>query len=187
MKGNGQNVGYRRVSSYDQNQERQLEGMTFDAEYEEKASAKDVNRPVLMECLKYIRKGDTLHIHSIDRLARNLQDLLKLVKLINDNGASVRFHKEALTFTGDDNPMQKLMLQMIGAVAEFERALIKERQREGIANAKKKGTRFGPQQKLSPEQLAEIRQRNEQGETKKDLAKEYGISRQTLYVSLSKG
>jgi len=187
MKGNGQHVGYTRVSSYDQNQERQLVGVELDELYKEKASAKDVNRPVLKECLKYVRKGDTLHVHSIDRLARNLQDLLKLVKQMNDKGATVMFHKEALTFTGDDNPMQKLMLQMIGAVAEFERALIKERQREGIANAKRKGTKFGPAQKLSTEQVEEIRQRIDQGETKKDLAKEYSVSRQTLYVSLSRG
>ena len=113
MKGNGQNVGYTRVSSYDQNLERQLVGVELDELYVENASAKDARRPVLRECLKYIRKGDTLHVHSIDRLARNLQDLLKLVKKVNDKGASIQFHKEALTFTGDDNPMQKLMLQMI--------------------------------------------------------------------------
>lgn len=182
----GFDVGYIRVSSYDQNAERQLDGVTLDKTFTEKASAKDAKRPKLQECLDYLREGDTLHVHSIDRLARNLKDLQDLVESINNKNAAVHFHKENLLFTGESNPMQKLMLQMIGAVAEFERALIKERQREGIANAKKKNIRFGAKAKLTDAQIAEIRQRVDQGEQKNLLAKEYGVSRQTLYSSLKR-
>jgi DNA invertase Pin-like site-specific DNA recombinase len=183
---NGHNVAYIRVSSYDQNTERQLEGLTYDRIFEEKASGKDTERPQLKACLEHLRTGDTLHVHSIDRLARNLKDLQFLVEKLTGKGVMVQFHKEGLTFTGDENPMQNLMFQMIGAVAQFERALIKERQMEGIKNALKKGVKFGAQQKLSEEQVKEIKQRVAQGDQKKALAEEYGVSRQTLYTALSR-
>ncbi len=182
----GHDVGYIRVSSYDQSTERQLGGIDLNRTFTEKASAKDAQRPKLKDCLEYIRCGDTLHVHSIDRLARNLKDLQSVVEMITKMNAKVVFHKEGLTFTGEDNPTSKLMLQLIGAVAEFERALIKERQREGIASAQKKGVRFGAQRKLSDEQIKEIQQRLDQGEQKKALANEYGISRQTLYTALKR-
>lgn len=137
--------------------------------------------------MEHLRAGDTLHVHSIDRLARNLMDLQKLVKQLTGKGVVVQFHKENLTFTGDDSPMQNLMLQMIGAVAQFERALIKERQREGIKNALKKGVKFGAQAKLTDEQIEEIREKVNAGAQKKALAAEYGISRQTLYTALGRG
>ncbi len=184
----GHNIAYIRVSSYDQNLERQLEdvGIDFNKVFEEKASAKDAKRPVLKQCMEHLREGDTLYVHSIDRLARNLKDLQNVVDELTGKGVEVRFHRECLTFTGADNPMQKLMFQMIGAVAEFERALIKERQREGIINAQKKGIKFGASKKLSNAQVQEIKQRADQGEAKASLAKEYGVSRQTLYTSLSR-
>lgn len=183
---NGQNIGYVRVSTIIQNTARQLEGVSLDETFEEKVSAKDTKRPQLQECIKYVRKGDTVHVHSIDRLARNLNDLEKIVKTFNDKGVSVHFHKESLVFTGeDDNPTQTLYFQIIGAVAQFERALINERQREGIALAKKKGVHCGRKAKLTEEQVEEIQARLEQGETKKALAEEYGVSRQTLYNALS--
>lgn len=187
MTSNGQNVAYIRVSSYDQNPERQLTntGIQFDEVFEEKASAKDAKRPELERCMTHLRKGDTLHVHSIDRLARNLKDLQEIVDTLVQREVEVKFHKEGLTFTGTENPVQKMMFQMMGAVAEFERALIKERQREGIANAKKKGTRFGARKKLTNDQVAEIKTRIARGETKKALAKEYQISRQTLYAAIS--
>ena len=139
---------------------------------------------MLKECLKYLRKGDTLHVHSIDRLARNLFDLQKMVQTIIANGVSVKFHKENLVFTGANNPMQKLQLQMMGAFAEFERSMIKERQREGIQAAQKKGIKFGAKKKLTNEQVEEIKSRIAKGEEKKALAAEYGISRQTLYTAI---
>lgn len=179
------NVGYIRVSSASQNTDRQLVGVELDREFEEKASAKDAKRPVLQECLRYLRDGDTLHVHSMDRLARNLFDLQHIVGDLTSRGVTVQFHKEKLTFTGDENPMATLLLQVMGAIAQFERALIRERQREGMAAAKAKGKQVGAKPKLTQEQVAEIRQRVAGGELKSDLAREYGVSRQTLYASLS--
>lgn len=183
---NGHDVGYIRVSSFSQNTERQLDNVTLEKIFTEKASAKDAKRPVLQECISYLRSGDCLHVHSIDRLARNLIDLQTIVKNLNDKGASVRFHVENLTFSsGNDNPMNKLMLQMMGAFAEFERALIKERQREGIAKAKELGKQIGRKKVLSDNQIKEIKDRISAGESKSALAKEFGIARQTLYTALS--
>ena len=180
----GHNVAYLRVSSVDQKTDRQLADMTFDETFTDKASGKDRNRPGLTECLRHLRKGDTLHVHSIDRLARDMSDLLALVSELTERGVAVRFHKEALSFTGEVNAMQTLQLQMMGAFAEFERAMIKERQKEGIAAAKAKGKQIGAKPKLNAEQVAEIRARLAQGATKKDVAAEYKVSRQTLYKAL---
>jgi DNA invertase Pin-like site-specific DNA recombinase len=177
-------VGYIRVSSIDQNTDRQLADLDCNLVevFEEKASAATSKRPKLEECMRFVRKGDTLHIHSIDRLARNLDDLLTLLKKFIGKGVAVQFHKEGLTFTGEDNPFQTLQLQIIGAVAQFERSIIKERQREGIAKAQAKGKHCGRKAKLTPEQAEELRHRaTVMGEEKKALAAEYGISRQTLY------
>jgi len=124
-------------------------------------------------------------VHSIDRLARNLADLQGLVESITSKGVSLIFHKENLTFTGDDSPLQKLMLQMMGAFAEFERSLIKERQREGIRAAKIAGKQIGAKPKLSKSEVRQIKGRIKNGEGKTALAREYGISRQTLYNHMS--
>ena len=133
-------IGYIRVSGVDQNtvrQESAFDGLNLNKVFEDKASGKDVHRPALERCLEVLRDGDTLHVHSIDRLARNMQDLLSLLSDLTGRGVSVKFHKENLTFTPDkENPFQRLQLQLIGSVAEFERAIIRERQREGIAIAK---------------------------------------------------
>lgn len=180
------NVGYIRVSSYGQNTDRQLVGIELDKEFEEKASAKDTKRPQLQACLEWLRDGDTLHVHSIDRLARNLEDLLNLVKQLTGNGVTVNFHKENLVFDGNDNPMQRLMLQLLGSVSEFERALINERRREGMAQAKAKGKQIGAKQKLSTTDVKTIKQRLAMGETKKALAAEYEVTRQTLYSALNR-
>lgn len=175
------NVGYIRVSSVDQKTDRQLDGLALDKVFEDKASAADTKRPQLEACLDYIREGDSLNVHSIDRLACNLRDLLRLIEQITAKGVSVTFHKEHLTFTGQSDPFQTLQLQIIGAVAEFERALIKERQREGIAKAKEKGKHLGRVRKLSDEQEANLRARALAGEEKVKLADEYGVSRQSVY------
>jgi len=180
----GHNVAYIRVSSVDQKTDRQLDGLDFDETFTDKASGKDRNRPALTECLRHLRKGDTLNVHSIDRLARNMSDLMELVTELTERGVTVKFHKENLTFTGQVNAFQTLQLQMMGAFAEFERAMIKERQREGIAAAKKKGKQIGAKKKLTEEQVTEIRDRLASGAEKKAVASEYGISRQTLYNAL---
>lgn len=180
-------IGYIRVSALDQNMERQLNGLTLDRIYEDKASAKDTKRPQLQACLQYLRDGDTLTVHSIDRLARNLEDLQRLVRELTGKGVSVRFIKENLVFqAGESNPMQTLMFQMLGAFAQFERALIRERQREGIALAKKEGRQLGRSKTLSDTQEQEIKERAVGHENKQALAKEYGISRQTLYRIISR-
>lgn len=137
-------VGYIRVSTADQNTERQLDGVHLDERFEDKLSGANTDRPQLQAMLKYVRKGDTIHVHSIDRLARSLVDLLEMVQDLNTKGIIIRFHKENLTFEGGaENPMQTLMFTMMGAFAQFERAVMKERQREGIAKAKERGVYKG--------------------------------------------
>ena len=179
------NVGYIRVSSYGQNHDRQLDGLELDKEFKDTASAKTAQRPGLDACIEYLREGDTLHVHSIDRLARNLFDLQKIVDRFVDKGITVRFYKENLIFSGASDPMAKLMLQMMGAFAEFERTLINERRREGIAIAKKKGKQIGAKPKLTTGQAEELRKRATAGEQKTVLAKEFGISRQAVYGYLA--
>lgn len=179
---NGQQVGYVRVSSIEQSTDRQLTEIVLDVVFEDKASGKDTKRPELERCLSHLRAGDTLHVHSIDRLARNLKDLQDIVESLTLKGVTVKFYKECLTFEGSNHsPMQTLMLQMLGAFAQFERTLIKERQAEGIAAAKAKGKKLGAPSKLSPEQIEELKARVATGTDKSQLAKEFGISRPTLY------
>ena len=182
----GQDIGYVRVSSIDQNVARQLDGVTLYKTFTDKASGKDTDRAQLQECLRYLREGDRLHVHSMDRLARNLLDLQKLVEELTGRGVSVQFHKEGLTFTGDNDHMQKLMLQIMGAIAEFERANIRERQREGIAKAKAAGKRFGRQAALDDDQVEAVIRRIEAGEERSTIARDLGISRQTLYRTLKR-
>lgn len=152
--------------------------------FEDVVSGKDTRRPALREALAYVRQGDTLHIHSIDRLARNLQDLLVLLKALTGRGVVVNFHKEGLIFTGAADPFQALQLQIIGAVAEFERALIKERQREGIAMAKKMGKRLGRAPALGEDQARQILAKRQRGAKVAVLAREYQVSRGTIYAAL---
>jgi DNA invertase Pin-like site-specific DNA recombinase len=182
----GQRIGYIRVSSFDQNPDRQLEQIEVDKTFTDKASGKDTDRPALEDLLDYAREGDTVVAHSMDRLARNLDDLRRLVKLLTSRGIRVEFIKENLVFTGEDSPMANLLLSVMGAFAEFERALIKERQREGIALAKRRGVYRGRKQALSTEQLTELLKRVTDGEPKTQLAREFGISRETLYQYLKK-
>jgi DNA invertase Pin-like site-specific DNA recombinase len=188
MVSKGQRIGYVRVSSYDQNEARQLEHMgELDRIFTDKASGKNTERPKLQELLNYAREGDTIVVHSMDRLARNLDDLRQIVNTQTRRGICVQFIKENLTFTGEAAPMSNLMLSVLGAVAQFERDLIKERQREGIILAKKRGVYKGRKKSLSPEHIEELRQRansTEKKEKKSHLAKEYNISRQTLYQYL---
>lgn len=150
--------------------------------FTDQASAKDVNRPQLQELLHFVRAGDTIIIHSMDRLARNLEDLRTLVQQQTDRGIRVEFIKEGLTFSGEDSPLAHLMLSVMGAFAEFERALLKE----GIALARRRGAYRGRKPALSAEQIEMLKQRVNQGEPKASLAKEFGISRETLYQYLRK-
>ena len=131
----GQRVGYVRVSAFDQNAERQLDGVAVDRTFLDKKSGKNVDREQLDAMMAFVRQGDTVVVHSMDRLARNLDDLRRIVQTLTDKGVHIEFVKESLSFTGEDSPMANLMLSVMGAFAEFERALIRERQREGIALA----------------------------------------------------
>lgn len=182
----GQMIGYVRVSTLDQNTDRQLEGVTLDKVFTDKASGKDTDRPQLQAALEYLREGDTLVCHSMDRLARNLDDLRRMVKELTGKGVAIRFMKESLTFTGDDSPMATLLLSVMGAFAEFERSLIKERQREGIAIAKAKGVYRGRKPALSLERVEALKAQDRErgGKNRAGLAKEHGISRETLYQYL---
>jgi len=138
-------TGRVRVSTLDQNPDRQLDGLRLDRTFTDKASGRDVARPKLAELLRFVRDGDTVVVHSLDRLGRNLDDLRRLVGELTGRGVQVEFAKEQLVFSGEDSPMAHLLLSVMGAFAEFERALIRERQREGIALARQRGAYRGAQ------------------------------------------
>ncbi len=177
----GQRIGYQRVSTADQNTDRQLDGVELDKAFTDYASGKNTDRPELARALDFIREGDTLVVHSMDRLARNLEDLRRIVRELTAQGVKVEFVKENLIFAGDDSPMNTLLLSMLGAVAEFERSMILERQREGIAIAKAAGKYKGRKASLTDDQAVDLRARLAGGEAVTALAREYGVSRQTVY------
>jgi DNA invertase Pin-like site-specific DNA recombinase len=171
----------------EQNTERQLDGIQLDRTFIDKASGKDANRPQLQAALDHLREGDTLIVHSMDRLARNLVDLRTIVETLTGRGVVVEFMKpQHLTFTCEENAMSKLLLSVMGAFAEFERSLLKERQREGIAIAKQNGVYKGRKHSLDAERVKELRRRAKaKGVKKAALAREFKISRTTLYDYLN--
>lgn len=180
----GQRIGYVRVSAFDQNPDRQLEGVPVDRTFTDKASGKDTKRPQLESLMSFARSGDTVVVHSMDRLARNLDDLRRIVQTLTSRHICIEFVKEHLCFTGEDSPMANLMLSVMGAFAEFERALIRERQREGIALARQRGAYRGRKKSLSDTEIEELRRRIAAGEKKACVARDLGISRETLYQYL---
>ncbi len=177
----GQRIGYIRVSSLDQNTERQLDSIELDRAFTDKLSGKDMARPQLEAMLGFVREGDTLLVHSMDRLARNLDDLRHLVALLTKRGVRVEFVKENLSFSGEASPMAQLMLSVMGAFAEFERALIRERQREGIALAKARGAYKGRKKSLAADDVTRAKERIAGGVSKAQVARDLGVSRETLY------
>lgn len=177
----GQIIAYVRVSSADQNTQRQdFKGYTIDRVYEEKASAKDANRPELQKMLSELNKGDTVLVHSLDRLARSLTDLRNLTDEMNSKGVSVRFIKEGMDFLaeGKRNKTNNLMLNILGSIAEFERELIKERQAEGIAKAKEKGIYKG--RPANARLAAEIKKLLAEGLSTRKIAAHLGCSKNTV-------
>ncbi len=185
----GKKVGYVRVSTKLQNTERQLDNIPLDIVFTDKASGKDTKRPKLKELINYIRDGDIVHVHCMDRLARNLDDLRQIIKTITDKQAQVNFVKEGLEFTGSSSPMSQLMLSLMGAFSEFEHGLIKERQLEGIAKAKERGV-YERKRKLTNKQAQEIKttlaQETDTNKIHKGaLARKYGIGRSTLYYYIN--
>ncbi len=181
---NGQNIGYIRVSSAEQNTERQLDGLDMNRIFTDKVSGKSVDRPALQEMLRFVREGDHLYVHSMDRLARNLIDLRQMVQDLTAKGVRITFVKENLVFNGDDAAMSVLLLSVMGAVAEFERAILRERQAEGIRIAKQKGVYKGRKASLTNDQMAEIQEKIAAGIPKAKVAREYKCSRETLYKYL---
>jgi DNA invertase Pin-like site-specific DNA recombinase len=190
--GSGKRIGYLRVSSVDQNEARQLDGIQLDKLFTDKASGKDINRPQLAAMLEFVREGDHIFVHSMDRLSRSLRDLQEVVEKLTAKGITISFKKENLTFEppaadGDAHRMaySMFMLQLLGSVAQFERALIRERQREGIAIAKKEKRYKGRKQALSKSDVARLKELALDGVSKVDLAEKFNISRASVYVYLS--
>ena len=182
----GQMIGYVRVSTLDQNTDRQLDGLELHRTFTDKASGKDTNRPELENLLRFVREGDTVVVHSLDRLARNLDDLRRIVSDLTRRGVKIQFLKESLIFTGEDSPMANLLLSVMGAFAEFERSLIRERQREGVALAKQRGAYKGRKRVFSDPEVAALKKRVADGESKTNVARDLGVSRETLYQYLRK-
>ena len=184
----GKRIGYIRVSSADQNiarQQAEMEKLQLNKLYVEHASGKNTTqRPQLQLMLDYLRDDDELYVVSMDRLARNLEDLLRLVNELQSKGVTVHFLKENMTFSpGTSDPMSKMLLSVMGAVAEFERSLIRERQREGIAQAKERGAYTG-RKPLPREKVEEALRLLQSGMSKQAAARQLGISRTSLYKYL---
>ena len=183
----GQILGYARVSSADQHADRQLDAITtfstreygrLDKLYVDQASGKSMKRPQFAEMDRFVRAGDTIVIHSPDRLARSLKDLVNQLDVWRERGIEIRFITQP-AFDQQD-ATGNLTLQILGAVAEFERALILERQREGIEAAKRRGV-YPETRKITPEQAAEIRARHAEGVKRGRLSQDYGVSGSTIY------
>lgn len=171
-------VGYIRVSTADQNLNRQLSGVELDKVFEEKCSAKTVDRPIWNQTIDYVREGDTLHIHSLDRVCRSgAGDAIEIVELMQSKKVSIVFHKEGLTFNGKMSAAQKGVLGILASVAQMERELIRERQQEGIEAAKAAGKHLGRPSKVTPEKVKELRA---QGLSISKVAAQLGISPSTV-------
>jgi DNA invertase Pin-like site-specific DNA recombinase len=178
-------VGYIRVSSAGQNIARQLVNIKLDKEFVDTMTGSTMDRKNLIACMEYVREGDTLVVDSIDRLARNLQDLQEIVDSLVKKGVSVKFIKENLTFTGKEDALANLMLQMMGAFAEFERNMIRARQREGIDAAKKSGKHLGRPPTITPKLTKEAKDLKSDGTSIRQIAFRMNLSRATIYKMLA--
>lgn len=180
---NGQLVGYARVSAADQNLDRQLRSLgEVDRLFSDTASGKDTRRPQLQEMLAYVRDGDTVRVKSADRLARSTVDLLALVERLRTNGIEIEFVDNPALNT--DTAQGEFMLTILAAVAQLERAMIRERQAEGIAIAKAKGV-YDRKPKLTAEQIEDARAKVAMDVPKAVIARSLGVSRATLYAALA--
>lgn len=178
-------IGYVRVSTSEQSTSRQLDGVPLKKVFEDRCSGGDTNRTELTALMEFVREGDTVHVHSIDRLARNSQDLLRLVDEFKALGVTLRFHREALTFTAEDSdPIGELMFTMLGAFAQFERSILKERQREGIEKAKQRGAYTGAKKRIDRSKVLALLS---DGVGPSAIAKELGIGRKSVYRIKAEG
>lgn len=171
-------IGYIRVSTIDQNTVRQLDGIHLDKNYTDTCSGSTVERPALNELKEYCRDGDTVVVHDISRLARNIEDLINLIRFFNTKGVTVEFKKETMTFTAEQsNPMNTLMLNLLGSVYQFEREMMLERQREGIAKAKSAGKYKGRPLSVEPTEIIALLN---QGLSIRKVATQLAISTTTV-------
>ncbi|MDA0891394.1 MAG: recombinase family protein [Proteobacteria bacterium] len=182
-------VGYARVSSVGQSLEVQLQklsefGCQADHVFKEKRSGLTAQRQALEECLRFVRKGDLLVVTKLDRLARSTLDLHRIIEQLNTKGVAFKVLDQAIDTTTKEG---RLMFSILASIAEFETELRKERQMEGIAKAKANGVKFGRQSALSPEQVAEMRQKRAQGVLIKDLMAQYQLSKASVYRLLRPG
>ena len=170
-------IGYRRVSSEGQNLDRQ--DFVCDKLFEEKVSGAKRDREALSAMIEFAREGDEVIVWSIDRLARDLRDLQNIIQRLNDKGVSVAFLKEKLVFSGDaDDAFARLQLQMMGAFAEFERNIIRQRQAEGIARAKVRGVYKGRKKTVDENRICKMKA---EGHSVTDIAEIIGVSKMTVY------
>lgn len=182
----GQIVGYARVSTTDQNLDRQTDRLTAAGAqriFTDTITGSTRDRPGLDAALTYLRAGDTFTVVSMDRLARSLRDLHTLVDELTASGVRVQFLQEGQTYSDDPSPSSRLLLSMLGAVAEFERSIIRERQADGIARAKARGVYKG-RTPVPTEKIEQAKQLIARGMPKARAARELGISRSTLYKHL---
>ena len=179
-----EDIGYIRVSSEGQNIDRQLEGIgiTLNKRFIDKISGASKDRPQLNACLAYIRQGDTLHIHSIDRLSRSIRDMEELVSGLVARGVTIEFHTERLTFTKEENPIATMMLHLLTTFAQFERSVSKKRQREGIDIAKQKGKHLG-RPKLDYNRRDEAIELSKSGMNISEISRAMKLSRPTYAAS----
>lgn len=178
-------VGYARVSTTGQSLEVQLdklEAAGCTEIFQEKRSGLDGKRPKLLECIRYVRKGDVLVITKLDRLARSTLDLLRITQELDDKKVGLKVLDQTIDTTTKEG---RLMLGVLGSIAQFETELRKERQMEGIEKAKSKGVKFGRQAQLSLQQVAEMREKRASGVLIKDLMSEYKLSKASVYRLLN--
>ena len=179
-------VGYTRVSTVEQSTARQDLGSDVERVFEDKASGKDTNRAALQEMIEFVRDGDEIIVYSICRLARDLRDLESIIQSLNDKGVGVHFVSEKLTFSGSGtagDAFAKLQLQMMGAFAQFERSIIKNRQTEGIAKAKERGVYKGRKKQIDEAQIIRL---TAEGNSQTQVAELIGVTRMTVYRALKK-
>ena len=183
MTNKGQTIGYVRVSTSDQNTDRQLDGVELDQVFTDKLSGENKDRPQLEAMINYARSGDVVIVHSMDRLSRTLNDLNDIIDELMGKGVGVQFKKENLNFDPSEkaSAMNMLLLNIMGSVAQFEREAIKERQAEGIAKAKAKGVYKGRKPVLTDTQVIELNEAIKRGKTKPQVAIQFGVSVPTVY------
>lgn len=180
----GKRIGYIRVSTVDQNPDRQLEGIELHKKFIEYASGTNIKRPQLESMLEYAREDDIIIVHSMDRLARNVKDLRSIIDHLISRSIQIQFIKENLIFKNGECSISNLLLNILGAVAEFEHSIITERRNEGIAIAKKQGKYKGRKKIFDKNKMEQLKLEMQTRKTKSEIALNLGVSRFTLYKAL---